>query len=150
MNIKGVKGVLNMENINKNNIPKRKVVNGIPYVLDEETQTYLPFGDEDEEEEPIVIGRFGKMREQYLKEHYKATYSSMLLLNHLTPHLKAIDDQAWERFDQIVKELAEADGTDEELKAKDQLTWVGLMNNYRETAREIVIKELIETGIENI
>ena len=139
-----------MENINENNVPKRKVVNGIPYVLDEETQTYLPFGDENEEEEPIVIGRFGKMREKYLKENFKGTYSTMLLLNQLTPHLKAIDDQAWERFDQIVKELAEADGTDEELKMNDQLEWVGRMNNYRETAREIVIKEIVETGIDSI
>ena len=139
-----------MENINENNVPKRKVVNGIPYVLDEETQTYLPFGDENEEEEPIVIGRFGKMREIYLKENFKGTYSTMLLLNQLTPHLKAIDDQAWERFDQIVKELAEADGTDEELKMKDQLEWVGRMNNYRETAQEIVIKEIVETGIADI
>jgi len=139
-----------MENINENNVPKRKVVNGIPYVLDEETQTYLPFGDENEEEEPIVIGRFGKLREKYLKENFKGTYSTMLLLNQLTPHLKAIDDQAWERFDQIVKELAEADGTDEELKMNDQLEWVGRMNNYRETAREIVIKEIVETGIDSI
>ena len=139
-----------MENINENNVPKRKVVNGIPYVLDEKTQTYLPFGDEDEEEEPIVIGRFGKMREKYLKENFKGTYSTILLLNQLTPHLKAIDDQAWERFDQIVKELAEADGTDEELKMNDQLEWVGRMNNYRETAREIVIKEIVETGIDSI
>ena len=139
-----------MENINENNVPKRKVVNGIPYVLDEKTQTYLPFGDEDEEEEPTVIGRFGKMREKYLKENFKGTYSTMLLLNQLTPHLKAIDDQAWERFDQIVKELAEADGTNEELKATDQMKWVGLMNNYREKAREIVIKEIVETGIDSI
>ncbi|MBQ6252458.1 TnpV protein [Ruminococcus sp.] len=139
-----------MENINENNVPKRKVVNGIPYVLDEETQTYLPFGDEDEEEEPIVIGRFGKLREKYLKENFKGTYSTMLLLNTLTPHLQAIDEQAWERFDQIVKELAEADGTNEELKATDQMKWVGLMNNYRETAREMVIKEIIETGISDI
>lgn len=139
-----------MQNINENNMPKQIVENGIPYTLDEKTQTYIPFGDEEDEEEPIVIGRFGKMREQYLKENYKAIYSSMLLSNTLTPHLKTIDEQAWERFDQIVKELAEADGTDEELKMKDQLKWGGLMNNYRESAKEIVIKELIETGIENI
>lgn len=87
------------------------------------------------------------MREKYLKEHYKGTYTTMLLLNQLIPHLKAVEDQAWERFDQIVKQLAEADGTDEELKINDQLEWVGRMNNYRETAREMVIKELIETGI---
>ena len=145
-----MKGVLNMENINENSLPKEKVENGITYRLVEETQTYRPYFGEDEEEEPIAIGRFGKMREKYLKENFKGTYSTMLLLNQLTPHLKAIDDQAWERFDQIVKELAEADGTDEELKMNDQLEWVGRMNNYRETAQEIVIKEIVETGIDSI
>ena len=87
------------------------------------------------------------MREQYLKEHYKATYTTMLLLNTLTPHLKSIDDQAWELMDKIVQQFAEADGTNEELKMTDQLEWVGRMNNYRECAREVIIKDLIETGI---
>ena len=138
-----------MENLNEKSFPSEKIMNGITYRFHEETQTYRPYFGEDEEE-PIVIGRFGRMREQYLKEHYKATYTTMLLLNTLKPHLKSIDDQAWERFDQIVKELAEADGTDEELKMTDQLEWVGRMNNYRETAQEIVINEIIETGIDEI
>lgn len=136
-----------MNTVNEKNFPMEKVENGITYRFHEETQTYRPYFAGNEEEEPVVIGRFGKMREKYLKEHYKGTYTSMLLLNTLTSHLKAIDDQAWERFDQIVEQLAEADGTNEELKATNQMKWVGLMNNYRETAREMVIKELIETGI---
>ncbi|MCR4638368.1 TnpV protein [Ruminococcus sp.] len=136
-----------MNTVNEKSFPMEKVENGITYRFHEETQTYRPYFAGNEEEEPVVIGRFGKMREKYLKEHYKGTYTTMLLLNQLTPHLKAIDDQAWERFDQIVEQLAEADGTDEELKMNDQLEWVGRMNNYRETAREMVIKELIETGI---
>ena len=136
-----------MNTVNKKSFPMEKVENGITYRFHEETQTYRPYFAGNEGEEPIVIGRFGKMREKYLKEHYKGTYTTMLLLNTLTPHLKAIDDQAWERFDQIVKQLTEADGLTEEMKDTDQLKWVGLMNNYRETAREMVIKELIETGI---
>lgn len=144
-----------MENIAIQNItekfPKHKVENGIPYTYDEKTQTYLAFYDEDEdEEEKIMIGRFGRMREQYLKEHYEATYSRLLLLNQLTPHLVAVDEKAWEMEQQIVKQLADADGTDEELKAKDQMKWVGLMNNYRISAQEIIIKELVESGISGL
>lgn len=136
-----------MNTVNKKNFPMEKVENGITYRFHEETQTYRPYFAENEEEEPVVIGRFGKMREKYLKEHYKGTYTTMLLLNQLTPHLKAIDNQAWERFDEIVKQLVKADGLTEEMKDTDLLKWVGLMNNYREAAREIVIKELIEVGI---
>lgn len=122
-------------------LAKVKVENGIRYVLDEKTQVYNP--DFQEEEEAVSIGRFGKMREKYLKEHYGATYSGMLLRNTLTAHLISIDEQAWEMEQKIVREMAEADGTNEELKMKDQLEWVGRMNNYRQAAEEIIMKELI-------
>ena len=128
-------------------IPKHKVVNGIPYTFDPKTQTYLAFADEGPEEEQVMIGRYGQMREKSLKENYEVTYSRLLLLNQLKPHLISIDEQAWELEQKIVKELAAADGTDEELKVTDQLKWVGLMNNYLMCAQEIIIKELIETGI---
>lgn len=128
--------------------PRHIVENGIPYTFDPKTQTYLAFGDEAEMEEPVMIGRFGKMRENYLKENYEATYSRLLLTNQLTSHLLAIDEQAWEMEQKIVKQLAAADGTDEELKVTDQLKWVSLMNNYRMCAQEIITKELIETGID--
>lgn len=126
--------------------PRHIVENGIPYTFDPKTRTYLAFGDKTETEE-VMIGRFGKMREDYLKKNYEATYSRLLLTNQLTSHLKAIDEQAWEMEQKIVAQLAAADGTDEELKVTDQLKWVGLMNNYRMCAQEIIIKELIETGI---
>ena len=84
------------------------------------------------------------MSEDYLKENYEATYSRLLLTNQLTAHLLAIDEQAWEMEQKIIKQLATADGTDEELKATDQLKWVGLMNNYRMCAQEKIIKDLIE------
>ena len=129
--------------------PRHIVENGIPYTFDPKTQTYLAFGDETETEE-VMIGRFGKMREDYLKENYEATYSRLLLTNQLTSHLLAIDEQAWEMEQKIVAQLAAADGTDEELKVTDQLKWVGLMNNYRMSAQEIIIKELIETGVEGL
>ena len=131
-------------------VPKHKVVNGIPYTFDPITQTYLAFADEGNEEEQVMIGRYGQMREQYLKENYEATYSRLLLLNQLKPHLISIDEQAREMEQKIVAQLAATDGTDEELKVTDQLKWVGLMNNYRMCAQEIIIKELIETGIDSL
>ena len=126
---------------NEEQLPKVMIENGIRYVLDEQTQTYLPdFG----EELPLVqIGRFGQMREKYLQEHYPATYFMMLLKNELTEHLIQIDEQAWEMEQSIVKAMAEQDGTNEELKRTNQLEWIGLMNNYRQAAEEIILKELI-------
>ncbi|MDD6084265.1 MAG: TnpV protein [Oscillospiraceae bacterium] len=117
--------------------------NGIHYILDEKTQTYIP-DFQDKEPEKIHIGKFGRMREKYLQEHYGATYSKMLMKNELIPHLISVEEQAMIMEEQIMEELAEADGTNEELKATDQMKWVGLMNNYRQTAQEIIRKELIE------
>ena len=64
--------------------------------------------------------------------------------NELIPHLISVEEQSMIMEEQIMEELAEADGTNEELKATDQMKWVGLMNNYRQTAQEIIRKELIE------
>jgi hypothetical protein len=140
-----MKGVLKMTDYRySEELPKEKIENGIHYVLDAETQTYLPdFQEIEEEQEPI--GRFGKLREKYLKEYYPSTYSRMLMTGKLTPHLRQIDQQAWEMEEKIVSEMAEADNLTEKMKDTDQLTWVGMMNNYRHSAQEIIIKELIET-----
>ncbi|MBR6580500.1 MAG: TnpV protein [Ruminococcus sp.] len=106
--------------------------------------TYRPTFPGNNEEETPIIHRYGKMREKYLKENYKVTYSKMLMFGELIPHLVSIDEQAAIMEEQIISEMAKADGTDEELKAKDQMKWIGLMNNYRQAAHEIIVKELIE------
>ena len=67
----------------------------------------------------------------------------MLTDGTLNSHLHDIDEQANKILEQTVKAFAEADGCDEELKAADQMKWVGLMNNYRHCAEEIIFKELI-------
>ncbi len=79
----------------------------------------------------------------YLKEHKKSQYSIMLMNGTLNSHLHEIDEQANKILEQTVKAFAEADGCDEELKAADQMKWVGLMNNYQHCAVEIIFKELI-------
>jgi len=67
----------------------------------------------------------------------------MLMNNTLQSHLIEIEETANKRIDLIVTRMAQADGTDEELKKQDQLKWVGLMNNYKHCAEEIVLSELI-------
>lgn len=87
------------------------------------------------------IGKYGKLRLKYLKEHKKAEYTILLMDNKLQKHLMEIDKIANERFDLLMKQFAQKENITEELKAKDQLKWVGLMNNIKHSAEEIILKE---------
>ena len=95
------------------------------------------------EKEYHHLGKYGRMRQTYLKEHRKAQYSIILMDGTLNSHLHEIDEQANKILEQTVKAFAEVDGCNEELKAAYQMKWVGLMNNYRHCAEEIIFKELI-------
>lgn len=95
------------------------------------------------EQEHYDIGRFGRMRLQYLKNHRKCYYTTLLTQCKLNAHLHEIDVAAREMFDLIVRQMAESGGLTEELKATDQMKWVGLMNNYRHCAEEIVLSEVV-------
>ena len=94
------------------------------------------------DEEPHY-GKYGIMRKTYLKEHRPATYSLYMLEDRLTEHLNAVDDEAKERMEILVRQMMERRGITEELKARDQMEWVGTANNIRNAAEEIVLKELI-------
>ena len=94
------------------------------------------------DEEPHY-GKYGMIRKMYLKEHRPAMYSLYMLEDRLTEHLNAVDDEAQERMDILVRQMMEKQGVTEELKARDQMVWVGVVNNIRNTAEEIVLKELI-------
>lgn len=79
----------------------------------------------------------------YLKEHKKGTYNAMLLKGTLTQHLIDTNEAALDLMDTLVKQMAAAEGVTEELKRKDQMAWVGRMNNIRNRAEEIVRADLI-------
>ena len=79
----------------------------------------------------------------YLKEHRPAMYSLYMLEDRLTEHLNAVDDEAQERMDILVRQMMEQQGITEELKARDQMEWVRAVNNIRNAAEEIVLKELV-------
>ncbi|HMM31733.1 MAG TPA: TnpV protein [Clostridia bacterium] len=89
------------------------------------------------------IGKYGMMRKSFLMEHRKGTYGSLILQNKLTEHLLEIDQTAKAQVEQMVAQMAKAEGVTEELKARDQMKWVGLMNTLKAQAEEIVLAELI-------
>ena len=94
------------------------------------------------DEEPHY-GKYGMMRKTYLKEHRPAMYSLYMLEDRLTEHLNTVDDEAQERMDILVRQMMEQQGITEELKARDQMEWVRAVNNIRNAAEEIVLKELV-------
>lgn len=99
------------------------------------------------EQPDTPIGKYGRMRLRYLKEHRKGLYTSLLLTEKLYPHLLEIDEAANERMDILMPQLMKAAGVTEELKAADQMKWVGLANNCKSQAEEIILHELIYDGI---
>ena len=89
------------------------------------------------------IGVWGRRRRTYLREHNKALYAAMLLSGELDTHLDAIDRDAEQMFDKLLRQYAAAEGVSEELKAADQLAWVQRMNSIHNRAAEFVCKEFI-------
>ena len=104
---------------------------------------YLPNLVVPENMKNFKIGKYGKLRLRYLKEHKKAEYTILLMDNELQKHLMEIDKIATERFELLMKQFTEKEKITEELKGKDQLKLVGLMNNIKHSAEEIILKELI-------
>ena len=92
------------------------------------------------EEEPATYGRFGRIRLKYLKEHRRVLYINLLTSGELTQHLNEVDRQAREM---LVKQMAQEQGITEQMKAEDQMAWVGAMNNTRNAAREVVLHNLV-------
>ena len=95
------------------------------------------------EEEQHPIGVWGQRHLRYIKQHRKVLYLNLLTSGKLNGYLADLDEQAEEMFDNLIMQYKKAEGITEKLKADNQLEWVGLMNNIRQTATEIVNAELI-------
>lgn len=89
------------------------------------------------------IGKYGKLRLDYLKNFNRGLYSELLISGTLKQHLLDIDENANNRVNLLVKQFAEAENVNEELKAKNQLEWVQAMNNIKNRAEEIVFNEIL-------
>lgn len=115
---------------------------GIPYTL--VGDYYLPWGDlPDDEPEQRSIGIWRQRHLRYIKQHRKVFYTELLTSGKLNDYLADLNEEAEEMFSRLVKQLAEKEGITEELKAKNQMEWVGRMNNIQNSVREIVNQELI-------
>jgi len=95
------------------------------------------------EEEQQPIGIWGQRHLRYIKQNRKVLYLNLLTSGKLNGYLTDLDKQAEEMFSQLVKQIAEREGITEQLKADNQMEWVGRMNNIRNSVMEIIITELI-------
>ena len=91
------------------------------------------------------LGKYGRMRKAYLKEHRPLIYNQLLLTEKLYPPLLEIDETAQSRLEQMMPQLAKDAGATEQLKASDPMRWVGLMNTCKAQAEEILMAELIHS-----
>ncbi len=89
------------------------------------------------------IGKYGKMHLDYLKHYRRGRYSALLGEGRLNAYLADVDEQAHEMLTSLTVELAKTQGVDEQLKATDQMRWVHMMSNIRNSAEETVMRELI-------
>lgn len=96
-----------------------------------------------EEQPEGQIGKYGRMRLEYLKKRKKGLYNDLLLSGKLQQHLLDIDRDAREEFESIVRQTAKAEGVTEELKKQDQMGWVRRMNSIRSRTEEFVRQDLI-------
>ena len=111
--------------------------------------TYTQVGDyllpnliANEAEQP-PIGKYGRMRKRYLKEHRPILFTNLLIVGKLYQHLAEIDCSCEDRLDLIIRQMAKIEGVSEALKAVDQMEWVRRMNSIQNRAEEIVLHELV-------
>ena len=113
--------------------------NGLSYIL--HGDYYLP--DLAVNEGEPTYGKYGMLRKQFLKEHRPAQYQYLLMMGELTGHLNKVDRDAREQVETLVKQMTEEQGITEQLKMQDLMKWVGIMNNIKACAEEIVLKEIV-------
>ena len=113
--------------------------NGLGYTL--HGDYYLP--DLVLNEEEPTYGKYRMLRKQFLKDYRPARYQCLLLTGKLTEYLNQIDRDAREQGEMLMKRMAKKQGVTETLKMRDQMKWVGLMNNIKASAEEIVLKEIV-------
>lgn len=95
------------------------------------------------EDSDTPLGKYGRLRRTFLKEHHNGIYTAMLMDGSLWDHLHEIDKSCKERFDRIVTQMAERENVTEALKAADQMEWVRRMNNIRNWAEELVLADYV-------
>ena len=95
------------------------------------------------EAERKPLGKYGIMRQQYLEKNRPGLYTRLILSGRLMEHLQEIDETAHSRLESLMSLLTKQQGVTEELKARDQMAWVGAMNSLKNQAEEMILTELI-------
>ena len=113
--------------------------NGLSYTLCGDC--YLP--DLVLNEEEPTYGKYGMLRKQFLKEYRPIRYQNLLLSGKLTAHLNQIDQEATEQVEVLMKQMAKKQGVNENLKRRNPMKWIRLMNNVKASAEEIVLKDIV-------
>ena len=117
----------------------KKSINNMEYVL--VGDYYIPELKLPHEERPI--GKYGQMHREYLKEHNPMMFNDLVLDGQIWTYLADLNEQAQERLSLIVEQMKVTESVAEELKASDQMAWVGAMNSIRNRAEEIVLNEIV-------
>ena len=94
-------------------------------------------------EESSPLSKYGRLRKRYLREHKRVLYYTLLTSGKLYEHLADIDTSACDMAEFLIKEMARKQGVTEELKGKDMMKWIRLMNNIRACADEIVLNDIV-------
>ncbi len=115
--------------------------NGLWYELQEDY--YIPCLTLPTEKEHKPIGLWGQRHKRYLQKHKREVYTTLLVNGKLNSYLADIDERATTMMFRLIEQMADKEGITEQLKAADQMAWVGAMNNIRKRATEIVNAELI-------
>ena len=123
----------------KQKLPIEMTENGLHYTM--HGDYYFP--DISASDSHTAIGHYGRMRKAYLEEHLPGLYTRLILSGMLYEHLAEIDACCSDKIEQMIRQMADAEGINEDLKARNQLAWVGRMNNIRQQAEEIILNELI-------
>ena len=121
--------------------------NGLDYTL--VNDYYLPNLTAAAPAEQHPTGRWGRLHKRYLKEHHPIRYNQLLLSGELDSYLAKLDKQAEEQLALIIRQMQEAEGVDEALKAADQLEWVRRMNSIRNRAEEIILRKIVFNTYKN-
>ena len=113
--------------------------NGLTYAL--HGDYYLPLIEAPQDERPI--GKYGRMRKKYLEEHRPVLYNQLVFTGKLQEHLIEVNECCIRMKQMLVAETAKKQGVTEKLKAKDQLAWVGMMNNIDSSVEEFILSEYV-------
>ena len=123
-------------------LEKTIMENGITYSLGADELYYpvleIPEGTH------YDIGKFGRMRGELLKEYRHSEYMKLFLSGELNQYLHEFEEECNEKMEQIMEQIKLKEGVTEELKAKDQMKWVGMTNNIRARAEEMIVREIME------